>query len=671
MHSINKASTISICEIVDGGTGVRNKVCFKRVADVVDGKIQTPSILGDLSPRKILVSLDKKDLIGKVGVWAWEATYRKGEVEFKVKECPDIKVSLIVLLKNINSIQTVESKLINGQIAQLKNKERNNRFNLLALYERQNDFTGYFVADNQLKDESYSVKENVIELTKHSIPKEHLLDNVCNFGGYQFLRKVDFQPSNNADKNLIRKPYEIIRQMLLNYLNQVSKQPELMSTTDTFDLERLVEELPQQDFIQMLSDKLEVGQSTASEMFKKFVQDAAKYIEAKDIPSDAIYRIVNQNADFQSEAMTVYGKFWRRENMKEVRQATQHLSKLNHEIESAKDKKQIIEMEIETSNHQINELQEEIQRNQDLVEGVAARTNEQLVKIQADATDYLASTPFIQYLSGEKKSVSQQYVSGLKDEESIEISSEVELLKTIEGNLYNLGIEKIEELARFFYASLVGNVPMLLVGPYSEELVDLLSISVYGRHPALLDCSGEFDQATLDELLQSNDKLIIVRNILNSKWVNYIPRLVNLADKQVIFTHPFIEDLRIEPESLFNYMLPIFTELLIDNPEIFDLTFVGGSVASNFKEIDKKGANFSSKFIQQNISRRFISAQMNKILKLYHAYNETRTRFDLDYLCCYAPYAYLTDKQDELKEFYRNNGNVSVGTRERLDGFFK
>lgn len=128
MHSINKASTISICEIVDGGTGVRNKVCFKRVADVVDGKIQTPSILGDLSPRKILVSLDKKDLIGKVGVWAWEATYRKGEVEFKVKECPDIKVSLIVLLKNINSIQTVESKLINGQIAQLKNKERNNRF---------------------------------------------------------------------------------------------------------------------------------------------------------------------------------------------------------------------------------------------------------------------------------------------------------------------------------------------------------------------------------------------------------------------------------------------------------------------------------------------------------------------------------------------------------------
>lgn len=673
MYSIDDDfNRISICEAKEELVDGKGMIHLKRIADVDEnGKIQIVKILGSLSPREILAPLDENDLTEKVGVWAWQATYHKGGVTFKAEERPDIRVALVVLLKNINSIKTLESKLINGQLPQLENKERDNKFDLMVLYERQSDFEGYFVSDNQLKEDIYAIKENVIELTKHSISKKHLLDNAGNFGGYQFFKKVDFQPKKNAAKNIIREPYEIIRHELLAYLNQVSKRPELMSITDSFDLEDLIQELPQKDFIQMLSNKLKVSELAAKSMFEKFVQNAGKYIEAKDIPSDAIYRIVDHNAEFQDKAMTVYEKIWRRQNTEEVRQATKNLSKLKREIESDTDVKQIIELEIESSNQQMNELKEEIQSNQELVETIEARTNEKLVKIQNDAIDYLTSAPFVKYLVGEKNTVIQQYTSGIKLKDSIEISSEAELLKTIEGNLYNLGIEKVEQFAKFFYASVLGNISLLLVGPYSEELANLLSMSVYGRHAAVLDCMGEFDLNALDKLEQSDDKLIIVRNIFNSKWVNYIPRLVNLVDKQVIFTHPFIEDLRIEPESLYNYMLPIFTELFIDHPERIDLTFVGGNLSSNFEEVYKGDIDFSSEFMQQNSSRRFVNVQMNNLLKLYHAYSKTRTRFELDYLCCYAPYAYLNDKQDELKKFYQNKGNLSAKVRKRLDEFLK
>lgn len=662
----------SICEIISEHAHGSSEILLKRIADIDDdGKVQNVKMLKDVAPRKILVQREQEGQIARLGVWNWKAMSNAKKVLFKARYRPEIKFTLVSIVKGINASNTLSSKLIAGQIPKLKDQVRDNNGNLLVLYKYLNDFSGYFIKDTQLQERKYCIKENIFELQKFSISRKKLLDEVGNFSGYQLLKRVDFQLSNDENAELVKSTNEIIKSLLLEYLDKLSNNSELTNMDDTLELKRLIQEVPQQNFLTILSDKLKVSESTAKETFEKFVQEANKYIEAKDIPSSTIYRIVNQNPEFQAKAMTVYEKFWRRQNTEEVRQATKHLSKLKREIESDTDVKQIIELEIESSNQQMNELKGEIQSNQELVKTIEARTNEKLFKIQNDAIDYLTNAPFVKYLVGEKNTVIQQYTSGIKLKGSIEISSEAELLKTIEGNLYNLGIEKVEQLAKFFYASVLGNISLLLVGPYSEELADLLSMSVYGRHAAVLDCMGEFDLNTLDKLEQSDDKLIIVRNIFNSKWVNYIPRLVNLVDKQVIFTHPFIEDLRIEPESLYNYMLPIFTELFIDHPERIDLTFVGGNLSANFEEVYKGDIDFSSEFMQQNCSRRFVNVQMNNLLKLYHAYSKTRTRFELDYLCCYAPYAYLNDKQEELKKFYQNKGNLSVKVRKRLDEFLK
>ena len=43
-----------------------------------------------------------------------------------------------------------------------------------------------------------------------------------------------------------------------------------------------------------------------------------------------------------------------------------------------------------------------------------------------------------------------------------------------------------------------------------------------------------------------------------------MPELINIDDKFIFAIYTFAEDLKIEPRSLYNYFLPVLTELIID-----------------------------------------------------------------------------------------------------------
>ena len=70
----------------------------------------------------------------------------------------------------------------------------------------------------------------------------------------------------------------------------------------------------------------------------------------------------------------------------------------------------------------------------------------------------------------------------------------------------------------------------------------------------------------------SGEGILLIRNPFCGDWFNALLQETKASHKHIIFCHPYTEDLTIEPQSLFNYMLPVFTDQITDSaPNMEDM----------------------------------------------------------------------------------------------------
>lgn len=127
------------------------------------------------------------------------------------------------------------------------------------------------------------------------------------------------------------------------------------------------------------------------------------------------------------------------------------------------------------------------------------------------------------------------------------------------------------EFAAYLHAAYTAHIPLLLAGPNGRDIADALSAALCGRTASILCCEGEYNSQAVEEWLNSSDEVVAIQNLLNTSWIDHIPELLRTQEKFVIVLHPFAEDLVIEPKGLYNYLLPVLTEL-----------FVGWTASRNF-----------------------------------------------------------------------------------------
>ena len=123
--------------------------------------------------------------------------------------------------------------------------------------------------------------------------------------------------------------------------------------------------------------------------------------------------------------------------------------------------------------------------------------------------------------------------------------------------------EKIAKFAEYLRAAFEKHMPLLLAGPRAHDIADAFSIALTGKTAAVLDCSGVESLDDLNIVETNDDTIIAAINPLAPNFVAYLPELLGIKDKFVIAILPFAEDLKFEPRGLFNYFLPICTELVL------------------------------------------------------------------------------------------------------------
>lgn len=63
--------------------------------------------------------------------------------------------------------------------------------------------------------------------------------------------------------------------------------------------------------------------------------------------------------------------------------------------------------------------------------------------------------------------------------------------------------------------------------------------------------------------------------------MNRLPEILSNKDIFYIATHPYAEDIQVEPKSLYGFILPLFTEFFVDNKA--SGKYYGGYFADDFK----------------------------------------------------------------------------------------
>lgn len=152
--------------------------------------------------------------------------------------------------------------------------------------------------------------------------------------------------------------------------------------------------------------------------------------------------------------------------------------------------------------------------------------------------------------------------------------------------------------------------------------------------------------------------------------------LVNSGHKYFIATYPYVEDVQIEPKSIYNYMLPVFTELFVEKlpNEIVNGNVIGGVCSDNFKEYNPgKVSNVHNKLLMEMHTSLLIRTRMQNILSNMHDMLQDNNA-DYDVIFALLPYAYATMQASLILDAIQDEDNkklsVSKDILELIEGLY-
>ena len=146
-----------------------------------------------------------------------------------------------------------------------------------------------------------------------------------------------------------------------------------------------------------------------------------------------------------------------------------------------------------------------------------------------------------------------------------ERDSLVGIIRVLKSNLKRSGVSEnyAEGLAKYLIAAYMHKQPLILVGPNSLDIIEAFAAAVCHQTYACLTCDDNYSEQVHNLLGAHQERLVVLHNLISSAYIGHLEEILSHKDLFFIATHPYTEDLQVEPKSLYGFMLPIFTEFLV------------------------------------------------------------------------------------------------------------
>lgn len=207
------------------------------------------------------------------------------------------------------------------------------------------------------------------------------------------------------------------------------------------------------------------------------------------------------------------------------------------------------------------------------------------------------------------------YISGdIVECKKIQVNSREEFKQLQQENFKFVNERYRQSLINLLDQSAKKHIPLLIAGPMANEIINVYAVSNYGRKATILDCKMPYNMNSLKELQADSNKVILIKDILNSEWLRAINDLILLEDKLVLFTTPFSEDLESFKYSFYNYVVPVNTNKMINCIKKVNVEEVV-QIERNNEQIQSVGFVIPEKYQIINEQNRILFNQWNELLK--------------------------------------------------------
>ena len=367
---------------------------------------------------------------------------------------------------------------------------------------------------------------------------------------------------------------------------------------------------------------------------------------------------------------------WKTDAAEKINIAAQKVEELEAQCKEKANTLKSLNSDIEDRRDKLQELQNEVAQNKILARESYSMVQEKIATAKHDVSSFLADMacyfPNSTVIANSSVTTCGDYVHGtaLESDKVETFDSWESLVDELRGNLGCVGVAQEYEnsFAAFLYATHRVRMPLLLAGYVCEEIGQALSVSVFGKYADILTCSGNCNLSMIHDAF-SGEGILLIRNPFCGDWLNALLQETKTSHKQIIFCHPYAEDLAIEPQSLFNYMLPIFTDQITDSAPVME-DMIGAMLKPGEDDFEPAFERIVSNnvFSELGISK----ILQNKMQSLFASTQSiTKVKEDsLIYRCILTSYAASAEKGEQLCRAIKGRIDLSQDIKKFIFRYF-
>ncbi len=688
---------VSLCRV--NRPDKNSEIWLKRLADVVDEQIVKVEF--DESKEKIFdnrMFIFRKDGPKEsdfVGLWRWnerqnesgqwraDATYIGNQAPIEIyvfNTFTDVEqliqslregAQIPVYLSNKVLFAVTEDDLIKGVLCDLSNCNT-----------QKNDV-----------DISIKLKNNVFSLPYFEI---NITDTIKLSHRRLFYSRITLE--NPLKRLPTYSTNDFIKQMFIQRLNWPIFKAEGISKNDWRKVIHLLRDVLNESMVQRFSDEFCISYQEAQDRIDSFLHTVEQHIDVEDVDSGLIVKMLENHKGLKESCDKIAYQKWleehnaeiaaeqaevdeiRKKGKVEVEEAEQRLSAVNNSIVEAEKEHGNITSKIYQAEARLEELQVEIDRYEALGKDTVTAVRQKIAESQKDIAGFIADLSMFLPQAGNTISGYQsnnwQYICAINNAPSddTEVSGNWnDEMNLISQNLsYSFGIrtELCEMLSAFLYSSYINQMPLLVIGPGGQEVTECLSFSLFGKGSGRLIIGKGINYDIIKILNDCDEKIVSINNMFGEGWNDELPQLIGKSDKQILWLHPYAEDMLIEPKGLYNYMFPVFSENFIET--ISDIEWLSGARADDFLSFTAKRKQPLSitSFKQLGISKLLLNRIEAVLSDAKAIMDNANHNKDLEILFGLLPLSVLTGKTEVLKETIEIESGISGYVKEIASSYY-
>ncbi len=661
LHAVSNDEIVSLCGVISDYNGQKWLMRYADLSNnghyhVFHKREDTPSYFTN---RDKIFYKDGPSNDGFYGIWTWSAipSEKDPSKDYIISRYkPDLNAIEVAVITNTSDLDSLVNQLKSG-IEYIPHSRRI----MFSFCSSKGMYTGILCNCDELNsiNGKISFSEGCAVVPIYVFPSDNImrLDNGLSFYKNAF--------AGTPDKLYhLKTPLEIVKSIVTSSISWPTYKTRGIIRADYRTFKDFLCAIPVDDITRQIETACHCSSPAAKALLEEFLSTAKKYVDGNSLEDDIILSAISASAELQERAKTLIRADWETENKGLLADAQEKLKALDGKINDATTQLAEAQEELNKTKLEEDRLTGVIAEKEKLAEDVEKAVSERIQQARKHAADFIANMAFVTgqqiQLSVDVDSAANkvasdpvvaQYQVFSPYEELSDLEAHHSWADVIDTATFEFGEAGVTEqyrrgLAAFLCAAFIEKQPIFLVGPNSLDIVQAFCASVSAHKYGLLCCEGNYDNKVTSRIGATGEDIVIINNLLSSRWMNRLPEIVFNKDIFYVATHPYAEDIQVEPQSLYGFVLPLFTEFFVDKTATGK--YYGGYFADDFKPYSApKGIHKEPKVLSSLSISSFVKNRINNLVTTMHGIYPSTTADD-EFLFSVFPIAYASLEVEKL-----------------------